>query len=106
MNERVMQFRIGMFVIVAGLVLTMLIVWFARVPQMSPRPRATSRSTTPRPGVAEELQVRKSGIRGRGGRVDRLRRPAEPARRRARHASRWRAKFKIKAGSVPRLSRS
>jgi len=28
MNERVMQFRIGMFVIVAGLVLTMLIVWF------------------------------------------------------------------------------
>ena len=28
MNERVMQFRIGMFVIVTGLVLTMLIVWF------------------------------------------------------------------------------
>jgi ethanolamine permease len=28
MNERVMQFRIGMFVIVAGLVLTMLVVWF------------------------------------------------------------------------------
>ena len=34
MNERVMQFRIGMFVIVAGLVLTMLVVWFGESPQL------------------------------------------------------------------------
>ena len=34
MNERVMQFRIGMFVIVAGLVLTMLIVWFGESPAL------------------------------------------------------------------------
>ena len=34
MNERVMQFRIGMFVIVAGLVLTMLIVWFGESPSL------------------------------------------------------------------------
>ena len=39
MNERVMQFRIGMFVIVAGLVLTMLIVWFGESPSLLPRPR-------------------------------------------------------------------
>ena len=32
MNERLMQFRIGMFVIVAGLVLTMMIVWFGESP--------------------------------------------------------------------------
>ena len=38
MNERVMQFRIGMFVIVAGLVLTMLIVWFGESPVAAPRP--------------------------------------------------------------------
>ena len=34
MNERVMQFRIGMFVIVAGLVLTMMIVWFGESPSL------------------------------------------------------------------------
>ena len=34
MNERVMQFRIGMFVIVAGLVLTMMIVWFGESPSI------------------------------------------------------------------------
>lgn len=34
MNERVMQFRIGMFVIFAGLVLTMLIVWFGESPSL------------------------------------------------------------------------
>ena len=32
MNERLMQFRIGMFVIVAGLVLTMMIIWFGESP--------------------------------------------------------------------------
>ena len=36
MNERVMQFRIGMFVIVAGLVLTMLIVWFGECRHQEP----------------------------------------------------------------------
>ncbi len=34
MNERLMQFRIGMFVIVAGLVLTMMIVWFGESPSI------------------------------------------------------------------------
>jgi phospholipid/cholesterol/gamma-HCH transport system substrate-binding protein len=34
MDERMMQFRIGMFVIVAGLVLTMLLVWFGEGPSL------------------------------------------------------------------------
>ena len=34
MNERVMQFRIGVFVIVAGLVLAMLLVWFGETPEL------------------------------------------------------------------------
>ena len=46
MNERVMQFRIGMFVIVAGLVLTMLIVWFGESPALLRERRSGRRSRT------------------------------------------------------------
>jgi len=63
MNERVMQFRIGMFVIVAGLVLTMMIVWFGESPSLL-RDQVYYKVRYPEaPGVLEGVAVRKSGIR-------------------------------------------
>jgi phospholipid/cholesterol/gamma-HCH transport system substrate-binding protein len=63
MNERVMQFRIGMFVIVAGLVLTMLIVWFGESPSLLRDHAFVKIRYKEAPGVAEGITVRKSGIR-------------------------------------------
>jgi phospholipid/cholesterol/gamma-HCH transport system substrate-binding protein len=63
MNERVMQFRIGMFVIVAGLVLTMLIVWFGESPSLFRDHAFVKVRYEQAPGVAEGITVRKSGIR-------------------------------------------
>jgi len=63
MNERVMQFRIGMFVIVAGLVLGMLIVWFGESPSLFRDHAFVRVRYTEAPGVAEGITVRKSGIR-------------------------------------------
>jgi phospholipid/cholesterol/gamma-HCH transport system substrate-binding protein len=63
MNERLMQFRIGMFVIVAGLVLTMMIVWFGESPAIL-RDQVYVKVRYPEaPGVLEGVPVRKSGIR-------------------------------------------
>jgi phospholipid/cholesterol/gamma-HCH transport system substrate-binding protein len=63
MNERVMQFRIGMFVIVAGLVLTMMIVWFGESPALLRDQVYLKVHFSEAPGVAEGVPVRKSGIR-------------------------------------------
>ena len=63
MNERVMQFRIGMFVIVAGLVLTMLIVWFGESPSLLRDQIYLKARYAEAPGVLEGVAVRKSGIR-------------------------------------------
>jgi phospholipid/cholesterol/gamma-HCH transport system substrate-binding protein len=63
MNERVMQFRLGMFVIVAGLVLTMLIVWFGESPSLFRDRTYVTVHYSEAPGVAEGIPVRKSGIR-------------------------------------------
>ncbi len=63
MNERTMQFRIGMFVIVAGLVLAMLIVWFGESPSLFRDHAFVRVRYTEAPGVAEGISVRKSGIR-------------------------------------------
>src|SRR5256714_893389 len=63
MNERVMQFRIGMFVIVAGLVLTMLIVWFGESPSLFRDHTYVTVHYMEAPGVGEGIPVRKSGIR-------------------------------------------
>ena len=84
MNERVMQFRIGMFVIVAGLVLTMMIVWFGESPSLF-RDHVFVKVHYPEaPGVSEGIPVRKSGIRiGEVAAIDFDERP-RPARRRAR----------------------
>jgi phospholipid/cholesterol/gamma-HCH transport system substrate-binding protein len=63
MNERVMQFRIGMFVIVAGLVLTMMIVWFGESPSLLRDQVYVKVRYIEAPGVREGVGVRKSGIR-------------------------------------------
>jgi phospholipid/cholesterol/gamma-HCH transport system substrate-binding protein len=63
MNERVMQFRIGMFVIFAGLVLTMMIVWFGESPSLFRDHAFVKVRYKEAPGVAEGITVRKSGIR-------------------------------------------
>ena len=63
MNERVMQFRIGMFVIVAGLVLGMLVIWFGESPSLFRDHAFVRVRYTEAPGVAEGITVRKSGIR-------------------------------------------
>lgn len=105
MNERVMQFRIGMFVIVAGLVLTMLIVWFGESPQLFRDHVYVVVHYQEAPGVAEGIPVRKSGIRV--GEVTSIvfdDRPNQPDG--VLVTLSLERKYKIKAGSVPQLSRS
>jgi phospholipid/cholesterol/gamma-HCH transport system substrate-binding protein len=63
MNERVMQFRLGLFVIFAGLVLTMLVIWFGESPQLFRQNNYVTVHYREAPGVAEGIPVRKSGIR-------------------------------------------
>ncbi len=105
MNERVMQFRIGMFVIVAGLVLTMMIVWFGESPSLF-RDRAYVTVHYPEaPGVSEGIPVRKSGIRV--GEVASIRFDDRPD-----HGDgvlvtlAMERKYKIREGSVPRIARA
>src|SRR4051812_31099026 len=105
MNERVMQFRIGMFVIVAGLVLTMLIVWFGESPSLFRDHVFVTVHYQEAPGVAEGIPVRKSGIRV--GEVTAIAfddRPNQPDG--VLVTLSLERKFKLKAGTVPRLSRS
>jgi phospholipid/cholesterol/gamma-HCH transport system substrate-binding protein len=63
MNDRVMQFRIGMFVIVAGLVLTMMIIWFGESPALLRDQVYLKAHFAEAPSVLEGVPVRKSGIR-------------------------------------------
>ena len=105
MNERVMQFRIGMFVIVAGLVLTMLIVWFGESPALFHDQVYVIVHYLEAPGVAEGIPVRKSGIKiGEVTAIAFDDRPNQPDG--VLVTLSLERKYKIKAGSVPRLSRS
>lgn len=105
MNERVMQFRIGMFVIVAGLVLTMLIVWFGESPSLLRQQSYVIARYDEAPGVAEGIHVRKSGIRvGEVTTVTFDERPKAPDGVLVTIA--LDPKYHIKEGSVPRVSRS
>jgi phospholipid/cholesterol/gamma-HCH transport system substrate-binding protein len=63
MNERAMQFQIGIFTIVAGLVLTMLIVWFGERPSLLRNQIYSTVHFEQAPGVTVGVPVRKSGIR-------------------------------------------
>ncbi len=62
MDDRVMQFRIGMFVIVAGLVLTMMVVWF-EAPTLIRQQSYITVLFPEAPGVDRGIPVRKSGVR-------------------------------------------
>lgn len=105
MNERMMQFRIGMFVIVAGLVLTMLVVWFGESPSLFRTQRFLMVHYNEAPGVSDGIPVRKSGIRI--GEVAAIRfddRPGQPDGVLVTLA--LDPKFPIRQGSVPRVSRA
>ncbi|MCA1686121.1 MAG: MlaD family protein [Planctomycetia bacterium] len=105
MNERVMQFRIGMFVIVAGLVLTMLIVWFGESPSLFRDHVFVRVRYDEAPGVAEGIPVRKSGIRvGEVTAIAFDERPNQPDG--VLVTLSLERKYKIKAGTVPRVTRS
>jgi phospholipid/cholesterol/gamma-HCH transport system substrate-binding protein len=105
MNERVMQFRIGMFVIVAGLVLTMLIVWFGESPALLRDQLYVKAHYLEAPGVLEGVAVRKSGIRiGEVVALEFDQRPNQPDGVLVTLAIE--RKHPIREGSVPRLSRS
>src|SRR4051812_10621460 len=105
MNERVMQFRIGMFVIVAGLVLTMLIVWFGESPLILRDHVYLTVHYQEAPGVAEGTPIRKSGIRiGEVSSIIFDERPSQPDG--VLVTLSLDRKYKIKTGSVPRLTRS
>ncbi len=105
MNERVMQFRIGMFVIVAGLVLSMMIVWFGESPALL-RDQVYLRVRYPEaPGVLEGVAVRKSGIRiGEVTGIDFDTRPGQPDGVLVTLA--LDRKIHLRAGARPRVSRS
>lgn len=105
MNERVMQFRIGMFVIVAGLVLTMLIVWFGESPSLLRDHVFVVVHYQEAPGVSEGIPVRKSGIRV--GEVTSIifdERADKPDGILVTLS--LDKKYKIREGSIPQLSRS
>src|SRR5438105_15681021 len=105
MNERVMQFRIGMFVIVAGLVLTMMIVWFGESPSLLRDQVYLKVRYSEAPGVLEGVAVRKSGIRiGEVLAIAFDERPNQPDGVLVTLALERR--YRLKAGSVPRLTRS
>jgi phospholipid/cholesterol/gamma-HCH transport system substrate-binding protein len=105
MNERVMQFRIGMFVIVAGLVLTMLIVWFGESPALLRAHGYVRVRYAEAPGVAEGVPVRKSGIRvGEVTAIELEERPDQPDG--VLVTLSLDRKYHVKQGSVPRITRS
>jgi len=105
MNERVMQFRIGMFVIVAGLVLTMLIVWFGESPTILRDNVFIIARYDEAPGVAEGVMVRKSGIRiGEVSAIAFDERPGKPDG--VLVTLSLERKFKLKEGSIPRITRT
>jgi phospholipid/cholesterol/gamma-HCH transport system substrate-binding protein len=105
MNERVMQFRIGMFVIVAGLVLTMMIVWFGESPSLLRDQVYLKVRYSEAPGVLEGVPVRKSGIRiGEVVAIAFDERPNQPDGVLVTLALERR--YKIREGASPRLTRS
>src|SRR3954470_14692546 len=105
MNERVMQFRIGMFVIVAGLVLTMLIVWFGESPLLLRDHVYLTVHYSEAPGVAEGTPVRKSGIRiGEVSALSIEERPNQPDG--VLVTLSIDRKYRLRTGTVPRLTRS
>ncbi|MGP0068656.1 MAG: MlaD family protein [Isosphaeraceae bacterium] len=100
-----MQFRIGMFVIVAGLVLTMMIVWFGESPSLLRDQVYLKVRYAEAPGVLEGVPVRKSGIRiGEVAAIIFDERPNQPDGVIVTLALERR--YHLRNGSAPRLTRS
>jgi phospholipid/cholesterol/gamma-HCH transport system substrate-binding protein len=105
MNERVMQFRIGMFVIVAGLVLIMMIIWFGESPTILRDQVFIKVHYVEAPGVADGIPVRRSGIKiGEVSHVEFDERPGQPDGVIVTLALDKKAKLKL--GTVPRINRA
>ena len=105
MNERVMQFRIGMFVIVAGLVLAMMLVWFGERPSLFRDNGFLVARYDEAPGVNIGIPVRKSGIRiGEVTAIEFDERPGQPDG--VLVTLSLDRKIKLKVGSVPRIGRA
>lgn len=105
MNERVMQFRIGLFVIVSGLVLTMMVVWFGETPSLLRDQVYVKVHYVEAPGVLEGVPVRKSGIRiGEVAAIAFDERKDQPEGVIVTLALERR--YPLRADSVPRLTRS
>src|SRR3954453_11839589 len=106
MNERVMQFRIGIFVIVAGLVLAMMLIWFGESPSLFREHSYVTVRYNEAPGVAEGIPIRKSGIRV--GEVADIRfedRPGQPDGVLVTLSIDRKYKDKIKTRPIPRIAR-
>ena len=104
MDDRVMQFRIGMFVIVASLVLVMLLIWFGESPSLFRDHEYLVVHYPQAPGVIEGIPVRKSGIRiGEVSEIAFDERPGEGDG--VLITLSLDAKYRLRAGSVPRISR-
>lgn len=104
MNERIMQFRIGMFVIVAGLVLTMMVVWF-EAPALIRQRQYVSVFFPEAPGINEGIPVRKSGVRI--GEVFSFQFTDHNARQEGVLVTlSIDPKYSVREGSVPKLSRA
>jgi phospholipid/cholesterol/gamma-HCH transport system substrate-binding protein len=105
MNEREMQFRIGFFVIVAGLTLTMLIIWFGESPSLLRKHTYVTVHYSEAPGVAEGIPVRKSGIRvGEVTSITFDERPNQPDG--VLVTLSLDGKYHFRAGTVPRVNRT
>lgn len=103
-HERVLQFRIGMFVIFAALVLVMLIVWFGESPTLFRDHRFLVVRYDQAPGVSEGIPVRKNGIRiGEVLAIEFDERPGQPDGVLITLA--LDSRHKLRAGSVPRITR-
>lgn len=63
MNERVMQFRVGVMVVATLLICGILILVFDGVPKVGPRPYIIYLRFKTAPGVTDGTPIRKSGIR-------------------------------------------
>ena len=105
MNERVMQFRIGMFVLAAGLVLLMMIIWFGESPTILRDQVFIKVHYLEAPGVGDGIPVRRSGIKiGEVNNVEFDDRPGQPEGVIVTLALDRKAKFKV--GTLPRITRA
>ena len=105
MNERVMQFRIGMFVLAAGLALLMMIIWFGESPTILRDQIFLKVHYLDAPGVGDGIPVRRSGIKiGEVSNVEFDDRPGQPEGVIVTLALDRKAKLKV--GTIPRITRA